>query len=153
MAVSYHLTQQGRHHVVLDRATYVASSWRDGRWDSFTLVTPNWTVRLPGFPYAGNDPDGFMTRSELINHFEGYAASFSAPIRYGQHVTAVRPKAGGYSIVTADGVTYAAANVVIATGSYQFPKPTALSQAMPEGLVQLHSSQYRRPGHSHRVQC
>jgi putative flavoprotein involved in K+ transport len=51
LAISYYLTQQGRTHVVLEQATQVAPAWRHGRWDSFTLVTPNWTVRLPGFPY------------------------------------------------------------------------------------------------------
>jgi putative flavoprotein involved in K+ transport len=145
LAISYYLTQQRREHVVLDRADRVASSWRDGRWDSFTLVTPNWTVRLPGFPYAGDAPDGFMTRSEVISHLERYAASFKAPIRGGQHVTAVEPEASGYRVVTASGVTYTATNVIVATGSYQFPKPTALSAAMPANLIQLHSSQYRRP--------
>ncbi len=66
LAISHYLTQQGRDHVVLEQATQVGSAWRDRRWDSFTLVTPNWTVRLPGFPYRGDDPDGFMTRAEVV---------------------------------------------------------------------------------------
>lgn len=41
LATSYYLTQQGRDHVVLERASHAGSAWRDGRWDSFTLVTPN----------------------------------------------------------------------------------------------------------------
>ena len=61
LAISYYLTQQARPHVVLEKDRQVGSAWRHGRWDSFTLLTPNWTVRLPGFPYRGDDPDGFMT--------------------------------------------------------------------------------------------
>ena len=113
--------------------------------NSFTLVTPNWTVRLPGFPYVGADPDGFMGRSEIVSHFEQYAATFAAPVQYGQCVTAVDPAPDGYRVSTANGGVYTASNVIVATGSYQFPKPTILSQAMPSQIVQLHSSQYRRP--------
>jgi putative flavoprotein involved in K+ transport len=51
LAISYYLTHQGRSHVVLEQAPQIVSAWRHGRWDSFTLVTPNWTARLPGFPY------------------------------------------------------------------------------------------------------
>ena len=145
LAVSYYLTEQRHDHVVLEQAPYVASAWRDKRWDSFTLVTPNWTVRLPGFPYTGIDPDGFMARSEIVSHFELYAASFAAPVRHGHSVSAVDPAPNGYRVSLADGECYIAANVIVATGSYQFPKPTVLSQAMPAHIVQLHSSQYRHP--------
>ena len=147
LAISYYLTQQGRTHIVLEQATQVAPAWRHGRWDSFTLVTPNWTVRLPGFPYQGGDPDGFMPRADVVRHLEQYAASFQAPVRCGIQVTAVDPtQAGqGYRVSTADGATYAAANVVVATGSFQFPKPTPFSSTLPPELMQLHSSHYRNP--------
>jgi putative flavoprotein involved in K+ transport len=145
LSVSYWLTVQGREHLLLEQAPAVASVWRNGRWDSFTLVTPNWTVRLPGFNYAGADPDGFMTRAEVVNHFEKYATSFRPPVEYGRHVTAVNREPDGYRVLTANGDVYAAANVIVATGSFQFPKPTPLAQAMPGRMVQLHSSQYRRP--------
>jgi len=55
LAISYYLRQQGREHVVLERAPAVADAWRNQRWDSFTLVTPNFQVRMPGAQYAGDD--------------------------------------------------------------------------------------------------
>ena len=64
LAASYFLTQQGRDHVVLERSG-VGESWRSGRWDSFTLVTPNWSLLLPGFHYHGDDPDSFLARERL----------------------------------------------------------------------------------------
>ena len=48
LAMSYYLKQKGREHVVLDRAPTVTNAWRNERWDSFTLVTPNFQVRMPG---------------------------------------------------------------------------------------------------------
>jgi putative flavoprotein involved in K+ transport len=133
LAISHYLTQQGRDHVVLEQAAQVGSAWRDRRWDSFTLVTPNWTVRLPGFPYRGDDPDGFMTRAEVVSHLEQYASSFGAPMCYGQRVTAVDPSPDGkgYLVSTADGAGFTAPNVVVATGSFQFPRPTAFIRATP----------------------
>ncbi len=147
LAISYYLTQQGRTHVVLEKDSQVGSAWRHGRWDSFTLVIPNWAVRLPGFPYRGDNPDGFMERAEIVSHLEQYASSFGAPVRFGVTVTAVDPAPGGsgYLVSTANGDTYAAANVVVTTGSFQFPRPTKLAEAFPPNISQMHSSSYCNP--------
>ena len=82
LAVSFLLTRAGIEHVVLERSS-IASSWREHRWDSFCTVTPNWSLRLPGAEYAGDDPDGFLARDALVCHFEAWAHSFSAPVRCG----------------------------------------------------------------------
>jgi putative flavoprotein involved in K+ transport len=62
--VSRELGVAGVAHVVLERGR-IAQAWRD-RWDSFTLVTPNWTMDLPGSPYAGDDPEGHVPRDEIV---------------------------------------------------------------------------------------
>jgi len=83
----------------------------------------------------------------VVRHLEQYAASFQAPVRCGVQVTAVDPARNeqGYGVATADGATYAAATVVVATGSFQFPKPSSFSSALPPEITQLHSSHYRNP--------
>ena len=78
LAMSYCLTERGVDHLVLDRAR-PGYEWRERRWDSFCLVTPNWQCQLPGFPYAGPDPDGFMGRDDIAGYLEDYAASFGPP--------------------------------------------------------------------------
>jgi putative flavoprotein involved in K+ transport len=47
LSVSYYLTQQNRQHIVLEQAAEAANAWRNHRWDSFTLNTPNWQSTLP----------------------------------------------------------------------------------------------------------
>jgi putative flavoprotein involved in K+ transport len=42
LSVSYYLSQQGVEHVVFEQADAPAEAWRNHRWDSFTLNTPNW---------------------------------------------------------------------------------------------------------------
>ena len=78
LAVSHELSGRGVDHVVLERSK-VAQSWRD-RWDSFCLVTPNWTMSLPGSRYAGEDPEGFVSRDEIVGYLERYSAGLGAPI-------------------------------------------------------------------------
>ncbi len=94
LALSHYLTRQGRTHLVLEQGR-VGETWRSGRWDSFTLNTPNWMTRLPGLPYQGDNPDGFLQREDVVAYLEQYAASFHAPLRCGVRVTAVRQQPGG----------------------------------------------------------
>src|SRR5215217_567067 len=69
LATSYYLTQHGREHIVLEQAAKPAHVWRDERWDSFTLVSPNWAFRIPGAEYDGPNPDAYMPRDEVVTRF------------------------------------------------------------------------------------
>ena len=82
LAASYHLTQRGIDHVVLERGE-VAEAWRSERWDSLRLLTPNWQVTLPGRTYSGPDPDGFMSTAEVVELMTAYAATEDVPVRTG----------------------------------------------------------------------
>ncbi len=144
LAMSWHLVRRGVDHVVFERAR-AGHEWRDRRWDSFCLVTPNWQVDLPGFPYTGDDPDGFMSGAEVAGHLERYAASFAPPLREGVTVTRLcRTPAGIFRLETTAG-TYTADQVVVATGPYHEPAVPRIAERLPAGIVQLHSSQYHRP--------
>ncbi|HEX8895488.1 MAG TPA: NAD(P)-binding domain-containing protein, partial [Terriglobales bacterium] len=146
LAVSYYLSQQDRPHIVLEQASQAANAWRNHRWDSFTLNTPNWQSWLPGAEIPGDDPDGFLTRDEIVAYFEEYVAKFHLPVRYGVHVDSVTPnKSGrGYVVETSIG-RFEAENVVVATGLYQQPKTPALSRDFPPEVKQIHSDEYRNP--------
>lgn len=146
LSVSHYLTEQGRDHVVLERATRFAEPWRTGRWDSFTLVTPNWALQLPGCPYHGDNPDGFLDRTDVVRYIEEYAASFRPPVRFGVEVSAVEPHPSGAGFVIATNTGLLAAdNVVVATGAHQQPNVPAIAEDLPRNLQQLHSSEYRNP--------
>lgn len=145
LATSYLLSRDGRDHVVLERRAQVGDRWR-GRWDSFTL-TPNWQLQLPGFAYGGDDPDGFLTRDEVVAHLEAYAGRFDPPSRCGVTVTGVEPRGDdrpGYRVQTSDR-TYDAANVVIAAGTFQHARVPASSGRLSTEITQLHSSSYENP--------
>ena len=144
LAISYYLTQQSREHVVLEQAAQVGNRWRNFCWDSFTWVTPNWTIRLPGAEYQGDEPDGFLTRAEIVSYFEQYVERFNLPMRYGVRVLAVERKLGGGDyVIKTDRVTFEAANVVVAVGLAHKPKLPSWAADIPVEIKQFHSSEYR----------
>src|SRR6188508_650142 len=143
LATSYELTEAGIEHVVLEQGR-LGQTWRT-RWDSFCLVTPNWSVRLPGHPYDGDDPDGYMPRDEIVAYLERYAAGFGAPVREGIKVSSLaEAPGGGFLLQTSDGVIRAK-SVVVATGSYRQAHRPDAAASLPAGLPQIDSEEYRSP--------
>lgn len=142
LAVSHQLRAAGIDHVVLERSR-IASSWR-GRWDSFCLVTPNWFINLPDGGYAGDDPDGYMLRDEVVAHLERYASLFQAPVREGVDVRSIRTAGRGFSLATSEG-EIEARTVVVATGAYQRPHRPAVAAGLPARLQVIDVEGYRNP--------
>jgi putative flavoprotein involved in K+ transport len=144
LAMSHRLRQRGLAHLVLERHR-IAERWCSERWDGLKFQFPNWSVRLPDFPFAHSDPDGFATSREIADFITAYAAFIAAPIRCGVLVTALRCRDDGASFVaeTSDG-PIEAGNVVVATGPYQRPVIPALLRDSPD-LFQVHASRYQNP--------
>jgi putative flavoprotein involved in K+ transport len=144
LSMSYCLRRRGVEHVVVE-ARRVGHEWRERRWDSFCLVTPNWQCKLPGFPYQGDDPDGFMVRDEIVRHLQDYVAFFRPPLVEDVSVTRLRRGGGGVFELTTTAADFTADQVVVATGPYHTPSVPAVAQRLPAGLEQIHSSRYRNP--------
>lgn len=145
LATSYYLNLYGREHVVLEQAAQAANAWRHDRWDSFTLVTPNWTLKLPGATYDGPDPDGFMPRHEIVAYFDQYVERFQLSVLCNTSVVSIEPmEQHGYRVHTRES-TLEASNVVIATGLYQQPRIPPFAAGLAPGVTQLHSGAYRNP--------
>ncbi len=144
LSASWQLTQRGIEHVVLEQHD-VGYAWREERWDSFCLVTPNWQCALPGHPYAGPDPHGFMGRDEIVRYISGFAASFDAPVRAGVRVLSLRSsEAGGYAIHTSDG-EFRARQVVVCTGGYHDAIIPGCASRLDPAIRQIQAAHYRNP--------
>jgi putative flavoprotein involved in K+ transport len=142
LALSRHLTGQGVDHVVLERGR-IGARWHDERWDSMSLLSPNWLNRLPGAPQAA-EPDGFMSRIAFANLLERYAGSFGAPVLDGVEVERVARARRGFRVDTSGG-TWTAANVVVATGDCDVPRIPPQGRHVPAGVASLHVRDYKRP--------
>ncbi|HKG19866.1 MAG TPA: NAD(P)-binding protein, partial [Candidatus Limnocylindrales bacterium] len=72
------LRAAGREHVLLERRPRLGGGWQD-RWDEFRLVSPNWTLDLPGLDPT-SDPDAFINRDAIVERVTRYAEVVDAPV-------------------------------------------------------------------------
>jgi len=144
LSLSHYLQQRGVDHVVLEKHAPM-HTWRTQRWDAFSLVTPNWQCKLPGWEYAGDDPHGFMTKPQILDYLDGFAKHVDAPVRSGVAVTRVVPRAGGGFDVATSAGAMTAGQVVVASGGYHEPIVPRMAERLPASVLQVHSEAYRNP--------
>lgn len=146
LATGYYLKQKHREHIILEQAPQIADAWRNHRWDSFSLLTPNWSFKLPGAEYDGLSPDGFMPKDEIVHRFEQYAINQQFPIQYNMKVDSItRDEEKDSYMVHNHEKSYLAHNVVIASGLFQQPKIPAFAASITKEIVQLTADSYRNP--------
>lgn len=145
LSVSWYLGRAGVDHLLVESKT-PTHAWADSRWDNFTLVTPNWHCRLPGYVYDGPDPDGFMTRDEVVTWLQGWLATFTPPVR--EHTTVTRlteTGAHGFELTLngPEGIeSVTCEQVVVATGGYPLPVIPPYAGTLDPSVTQIHSEQY-----------
>lgn len=144
LSTSYYLSQDGKEHLILEQAENPANVWRNERWDSFTLVTPNWAFRIPGAKMDGEPRDGFLPCKRVVEFYDNYVKENKLPIKCSTKVSSIESTDNGF-VVHASKDNYKAKNVIIATGRFQQPAiPEFASKFSPE-IVQLPSTKYRNP--------
>jgi putative flavoprotein involved in K+ transport len=143
LAMSRVLSESGIDHVLLERGQ-VANSWRNERWDSLRLLTPNWLTRLPGYAYADDDPHGYMSGAQVADFIAHYAKWTSAPVVSDSTVTQVTQEETGYLVVTPRG-NWRCRAVVLATGACSVPIIPRVAHGVPREVPQLHAQDYRNP--------
>ncbi len=141
--MSTQLSSRAIDHVVLERGE-VATSWRSQRWDSFTLLTPNWQTTLPGLAYTGEEPDGFMTGPEIVSFIDRYAREVDAPVHTHTEVTSVRPDGDGYLVTSGQG-PWRCRSVVLAGGACNLPAIPDLAAGLPDGVESVSPLDYKNP--------
>ena len=142
LAVGYYLAQQGRSFVILDANERVGDAWRK-RWDSLLLFTPARFDGLPGMKFPASR-GAFITKDEMADYLEDYAAHFKLPIRTGVRVDRLS-RSGNRFAVSAGELSFEADNVVVAMANYQQSRKPTFANELDPRIVQLHSNEYRNP--------
>jgi putative flavoprotein involved in K+ transport len=142
LSVGYHLAQRGIPFLIVDAHDRIGDAWR-GRWDSLRLFTPARYDGLPGmrFPRRG---DAFISKNEMANFLESYAAHFALPIRTGERVERLSKRGSRFVAVT-NSSTIEADNVIVAMANSQVPRVPAFAKDLDVLVRQLHSSEYKNP--------
>jgi putative flavoprotein involved in K+ transport len=143
LATGYHLQRHGRPFVVLDACSRVGDSWRR-QWDTLKLYSPAQYDGLPGLRFPAKKWT-FPGKDQVADYLEGYARHFELPVRLETRVQTIERKGEQY-VVTTDRGRYRCDNVVVATGTFgRAPAIPELANELDPGILQLHSSEYRRP--------
>src|SRR4051812_25379344 len=132
LAASHLLGRAGVDHIVLERGR-TGERWLARPCTSLRLLTPNWLSRLPGWLYAGPDPEGFMPARAVAGYLSAYAGASDAPVVHGAAVESVRTVDGGYRLTTAAG-SWSARAVVVATGWCDQPAVPAAAAELDPGI-------------------
>ena len=142
LALGYFLAGQRRDFTILEAADAPAAAWR-ARWESLRLFTPVRYDSLPGRAFPGN-PDTYPGRDDVVAYLTQYAREFELPVELDSPVRRIHRGERGY-LVELDDRGYEADQVVVATGPFQIPRVPVEAQRLHDGIVQLHSTEYRRP--------
>lgn len=145
LATGRQLQRHDRPFVILDAAARVGDGWRR-QWDSLRLYSPAQYDGLPGLPFPA-ERWSFPGKDQVADYLETYAGHFELPVRLGTRVTGLDPDgAGGYT-VSSDQGRWHCRNVVVATGTFgRTPRIPDVADELDPSILQLHSSEYRRPG-------
>ncbi len=145
LAAGYHLRRQGigfvdpRRRGARRRRVAVPVGF------SLRLFTAARYDNLPGMPFPA-DPHVFPTKDQVADYLDAYARTFDLPVHTGVRVDRVRAMPGGSGFaVTAGDLVLEAGQVVLATGAFHDPRVPELARELDPGILQLHSSEYRRP--------
>lgn len=143
LATAYHLNRRGQECLVLDGNARVGEGWRH-QWDSLRLYSPAKYDALPGMPFPASAWH-YPTKDETADFLETYARTLKLPLRLGVRVLRVATDGERFCVDTEAG-TYVAHSVVVATGTFgRTPYIPDLAGDLDPAIVQLHSSDYRRP--------
>jgi putative flavoprotein involved in K+ transport len=142
LSVGHHLARRQRSFLILEANDRIGDNWRN-RYDSLRLYSP---ARYDGLPGWDMPLDGwtYPTKDELGDYLEAYAQHFELPVVTGISVDQVR-RHGEHYVVRAGAHRFEAANVVVASGTFQEPIVPEFAHELDPSIRQLHSDDYRNP--------
>src|SRR5262249_10937080 len=142
LSVGYHLARRGVPFLIVDANERIGDAWRK-RWDSLRLFTPGRYCGLQGmrFPASG---DAFVTKDEMANYLEIYAARFALPVRTGVRVDGLERR-GDRFVATAGDLSFEAEQVVVAMGNHQVARTPEDAKDLDPRIRQIHSPHLRHP--------
>ncbi|ANH39116.1 putative oxidoreductase CzcO [Nocardioides dokdonensis FR1436] len=145
LATGYHLQRRGLPFVILDAADRVGDGWRH-QWDSLRLYSPARYDALPGMAFPA-PAWSYPGKDQVADYLESYAQHFDLPVRLRTRVRTLEADGAGGYVVRTDTGDHHCSNVVVATGTFgRTPHVPDLADRLDPSILQLHSSEYRRPG-------
>lgn len=142
LSMAYHLKQQNKSFLMLDRDDEIGASWLK-RWDSLKLFTPTEFNHMEGLAFP--KPQGhYPNKYEVAAYFKAYVDTFDLPVQLNTLVTQVERKHGVFHIHSANG-SWQAKHLIIATGPFHSPYTPRFHHKIADDIYQTHSNTYKNP--------
>ena len=119
LATAIEAQKAGLNYVVLDKGA-IANAIQGFQRDMFFFSTPE-LLEIGGIPFIV--PTTRPTSLDCVNYYRRVVDHFKLNCRFYQEVTTVRKEGDTFTVSIADGTTYNAKKVVVATGYYYTPTP------------------------------
>ena len=121
LCISYYLTRKNVAHIILERGE-VANTWINERWENFSLVNPNWAIKIPEFGFGtkffpSKNPDGFLNKSQTIEYLKSFGSFIGSKIYTNENVDAITKEKNIYKVVTSKRIIKSGI-VVVASGAF-----------------------------------
>lgn len=143
ISCSHHLKKHNIDHLILEKKDML-QTWKNERWDSFYLVTPNWMTNLPGvegqIPYNNE----FMSKDQIYEVLKAYLENIGPEYLDHVDVMAVKKVKAHYEVNTSKG-DFTCEHVIVAAGLFNNPFTPDISKKLPKDIHQMHSINYHSP--------
>ncbi|BEP30277.1 NAD(P)-binding domain-containing protein [Helicovermis profundi] len=120
LCLSYHLKEKGIDHIIIEKKE-ILHTWKNERWDSFDLVTPNWMTLLPETEKIIPKNNEFMSKNQIVNSLEKFAKEVNPNVLEHTVISNISLEDELYYIKTDKG-NFTANNVIISVGLFNNKK-------------------------------
>lgn len=143
LCCSHYLKEAGIENLIIEK-NKILHTWRNERWDSFTLVTPNWMTRIPGMEDLIPKDNEFMTKDEINSVLSKFVEKLDPNVLEDTLTTSISREGDDYIVKTTNG-DFKAKNVIVAIGLFNNPYIPNCTEKLPENILQLNAVNYKNP--------
>jgi putative flavoprotein involved in K+ transport len=146
LCISYYLTRKNVDHIILERGE-VANTWINERWDNFSLVNPNWAIKIPEFGFGtkffpSKNPDGFLDKLQTVDYLKSFSSFIGSKIYTNENVASITKENNIYKTVTSKR-TIKSDIVIVASGAFGDLYIPEMNLNINNQVFQIHSSGYK----------
>jgi len=146
LCLSYFLKLKGISHLVLEKSG-IGSAWKQQRWFTMKLNTPNKLNVLPGYEDYFADPEGFSYAVEYEDYLKSYTIRYALPVKEQCEVAQITKNAEKRFFVSCrcegQEVRFYSKHIVVASGAQNQPQLPAIADVIDKKITRMHVSAYR----------
>lgn len=143
ISCSQHLKEYGVDHIIIEKKEML-QTWKNERWDSFYLVTPNWMTNLPGVDQDIPYNNEYMSKDEIYSWLKKFMDNVNPNYSDHTQIHKLWKEDNIYRLSTDKGL-FLGENIIVATGLFNLPFIPSVSRNIPKSVNQIHSIDYYNP--------